>query len=131
MDMNGTTGTLDADMAALRQEYDRLRQSTELAQATGTVWELSRKVGRFAERVAALRDGGYLFTRRVATEAAELRDRWQPAESAFDRRLRDARYGVERGLERVNTAMRAAERAPSAGPHPARQNRDSLARQSS
>jgi hypothetical protein len=113
--MNGTTGTLDAEMAALRQEYDRLRQSMDLAQATSTVWELTREVGRFEERVEALRQGGYLFTRRLASDASDLRDRWRNVEIAFDRAMRDARYGVERGLDRVDMAMRAAERAPAEG----------------
>lgn len=112
--MNGTTAA-NADMAALRQEYDRLRQQTDLASATGEAWELSREVGRFEERIEALGRRGYAFTRRLAREAADLRERWRTAESNFDRILRDARYDVRRDLDRVDMALRQAERAPGDG----------------
>lgn len=112
--MNGTTAA-NADMAALRQEYDRLRQQTDLASATGEAWELSREVGRFEERIEALGRRGYAFTRRLAREAADLRERWRTAESNFDRILRDARYDVRRDLDRVDRALRDAERAPGDG----------------
>ena len=108
-------GTADAQMAALRQAYDQLRRSTDLTQATDTVWRLAREVGGFEARVEALRQGGYVFTQSLANGARNLRDRWPDTEGAFDRELREVRYDVERSLDRVDDAMRYAERAPDEG----------------
>jgi hypothetical protein len=108
-------GTADAQMAALRQAYDQLRQSTDLTQVTDTVWRLAREVGGFEARVEALRQGGYVFTQSLATGARDLRDRWPNTEGEFDRELREVRYDVERSLDRVDNAMRYAERAPDEG----------------
>ena len=115
----GMNGTADAQMAALRQEYDRLRQTADLTQATDTVWRLSRDAGGFDARVTALRQGGYLFTKGLANDARDLRDRWRTIEAEFDRALRDARYDVEHSLDRVDRAMRRAAsslRGPRSNP---------------
>ena len=108
-------GTADAQMAALRQAYDQLRRSTDLTQATDAVWRLAREVGGFEARVEALRQGGYAFTQNLANGARSLRDRWPDTEGAFDRELRQVRYDVERSLDRVDDAMRYAEREPDEG----------------
>jgi len=108
-------GTADAQIAALRQEYDQLRQRTDLTEVTDTVWRLARDVGGFEARVEALRQGGYPFTQSLANGARDLRDRWPNTEGEFDRELRDVRYDVERSLDRVDNAMRDAERAPDEG----------------
>jgi hypothetical protein len=71
-------GTADAQLAALRQEYDQLRQSTDLTQVTDAVWRLAREVGGFEARVEALRQGGYVFTQSLANSARDLRDRNPP-----------------------------------------------------
>ena len=109
-------GTADAQMLALRQAYDQLRRSTDLTQATDAVWRLAREVGSFEARVEALRQGGYVFTQSLANSARSLRDRWPNTEGAFDGELRQVRYDVERSLDRVDDAMRYAERGPDEGP---------------
>ena len=110
--MNGTT---EVQITALRQAYDQLRRSTDLTQAADTVWRLAREVGGFEARVEALRQSGYVFTQSLANSARSLRDRWPNTEGAFDRELRQVRYEVERSLDRVDDAMRYAERGPDEG----------------
>jgi hypothetical protein len=109
------SGTVDAQLAALRQQYDQMRQGTELTRVTDTVWKLAREAGRFEERVEALRQGGYVFTQSLANGARDLRNRWRSTESKFDRAMREVRYDVERSLERADVVMRYAERAPNIG----------------
>jgi hypothetical protein len=108
-------GAVDAQIAALRQEYDQLRQETDLTEATDTVWCLARSAGDFEARVEALRQGGHRFTQSLANGACDLRDRWPNTEGDFDRELREVRYDLERSLDRVDNAMRDAERASDGG----------------
>ena len=70
-------GTADAQMAALRQAYDQLRQSTDLTQVTDTVWRLAREVGGFEARVEGRCGRAATCSPRASPPGArDLRDRW-------------------------------------------------------
>src|SRR5512132_2989876 len=122
--MNGIS---EAQLTALRQEYDRLRRSTDLTSVADAVWRLAQQVARFEERIDALRRDQYVFTASLTRSANELRDRWRSTEAEFDRVMRDVRYDVGRDVDRVEDAIRYAEQAPEVGRIGSAQNELQLA----
>jgi predicted nucleic acid-binding Zn-ribbon protein len=93
------------DISSLQSKLGSLQQSVRLTNARDAVEDLQTKVNGAAQRIAALRQKGYVFEKNLESQAASLAQQWNALHPSINQQINSQAMNLQASIRPLETQM--------------------------
>ncbi len=96
---------LASEISALQSKLGSLQQSVRLAKARDAVEDLQTKVAGMPQRVADLRQKGYVFEKEMENQASGLAQQWNGLQPSINQQINSQSMNLQMSIRPIETQM--------------------------